>query len=127
MPTLKHAWWLDSESVRAYNPARDAGRLFKWVLFRRDGALHLAAMPDDAGLDFHMQLLADLAVRKGWCASGDAEGFLKRYDNDFSEAGVEVLGGGARLRDGRVRNYSFRFGPVPERHRRDVMEALGLA
>ncbi len=122
---IAKTWWFDGERVIAYGPSF-RGRLFKWVLFRRDGKLILAAMPDDIGFDFHMQLAAGVAVVLGWCAPGDADRFLKRNGNDFYEAGADILGGGARLKNGAVRNYSYRFGPIPEKHRAAVMVALGL-
>lgn len=122
---ITSVYWFDGERVTAYDAA-SASTLFKWVLFRREDALLVAAMPREAGLDFHMQLLAEVALRKGWCAAGDAEKFLRRYDGDFLEAGIVVLGGGTRLSSGIVRNYSYRFGAIPGKYRAAVETALGL-
>ena len=59
-------WWLDARHLRAYRH-QDQARLFKWVLFERSDELQLAAMPYDAGYLFHMELVAQLALREGWC------------------------------------------------------------
>ena len=122
---IAKTYWFDGERIGTYDPA-SSSKLFKWVLFRREGKLFLAAMPRDAGFDFHMQLLAEVALRNGWCDSGDADKFLRRYDEDFIEAGIATLGGGARLSNGTVRNYSYRFGAIPEKYRAAVESALGL-
>ncbi len=124
MPIAK-AYWLDEKSIGPYDLSY-APRIFKWVLFRKDGQLNLTAMPHGIGLDFHMQLMAETALRKGWCSAGDADRFLRRDGNDFYEAGIEVLGGGARMSNGVVRNYSFRFGAIPAKHLAAVIAALGL-
>jgi len=118
--------WLAADGVRAYRP-EDRDRLFKWVLFERGGELRIGAMSFDAGYLFHMEIVAQLATRNGWCPPAAAEAFLKRNGNLFGEAGVRVLGGGVRLADGRVVNSSFRFGEIPEAYLPRVREALGLA
>ena len=122
---IARAWWFDGEKAGEYRRA-DAGRIFKWILFKKDGELQLAAMPASAGLDFHMQLLSALAAAKGWATPADVDRFIGRSDNHFYEAGIEVMGGGARLRDGSVRNYSYRFGAIPGRFLREVEEKLGI-
>jgi hypothetical protein len=119
-------WWIESTGVRAYQP-EDQARLFKWVLFEHGGELHLAAMPYDAGYLFHMELVAQIALRQGWCAPEAAEAFLKRDGNLFGEAGVRVLGGGVRQADDRVSNSSFRFGAIPAAYLPRVHQALSLA
>jgi hypothetical protein len=119
-------WWFDGEKTGEYRPAC-AARLFKWVLFKKSGDLAIAAMPHDAGLDFHMQLLSAVVAEKGWATAADADRFVKRSDNHFYEAGIEVLGGGTRLRNGSLRNYSFRFGAIPDRHLTATLKALGLS
>lgn len=119
------AWWLDASAVRAYRPS-DRERLFKWVVFEREGESSLVAMPYDAGWVFHMEAVAELARRKGWCDEADAKAFLKRSGNGFPEAGLKVLGGGARFESGLVRNFSYRFGPVPEPEDREARRALRL-
>lgn len=118
-------WWLDGKRVRAYR-LQDQARLFKWTLFERGGELHLAAMPYDAGYLFHMEIVAQLAQHEGWCDAASAEKFLKRSGNLFGEAGIRVLGGGTRHEDGRTRNYSYRFGAVPDRYLAIVNGRLGL-
>lgn len=120
------AWWLDAKQMRAYLP-RDRARLFKWVVFRRNGETQLAAMPYDAGWTYHMEAIAELARRKGWCGEADAKAFLKRTGNEFAEARIRVLGGGIRREDGSVRNFSYRFGPVPEPEDRLARIALRFA
>ena len=119
------AWWLDASGVRRYRPS-DNGRLFKWVVFAREGETELVAMPYDAGWVFHMEAIAELALRKGWCDEKGAKAFLKRSGNGFHEAGVDVRGGGVRFESGHVRNFSYRFGAVPEPEDRLARIALGL-
>lgn len=118
-------WWLDAKHLRAYR-LQDQARLFKWVLLERGGELHLAAMAFDAGYLFHMEIAAQLAVHEGWCDQKNAERFLKRSGNMFGEARARVLGGGVRHEDGRVRNFSYRFGAIPENYLARVDSALGL-
>jgi hypothetical protein len=118
-------WWLDAKHLRPYR-LQDQARLFKWTLFERGGELHLAAMPYDAGYLYHMEIVAQVALRSGWCDQKGAEKFLKRSGNVFGEAGIRVLGGGARHEDGRVRNYSYRFGAIPDHYLPRVLERLGL-
>lgn len=120
------AWWIEKEDLRAYRP-QDGARLFKWVAFERGGEIELVAMPRDAGWTYHMEAMAELAVRKGWCGQAEADAFLKRNGNGFPEAGIRVLGGGTRDEDGSVRNYSYRFGPVPESEDLEARRTLGLA
>jgi hypothetical protein len=119
-------WWFDGEKTEDYGPGC-AGRVFKWVLFKKGGDLMIAAMPHDTGLDFHIQLLAAVVAEKGWASAADADRFVGRSDNHFYEAGIEVLGGGTRLRNGSIRNYSYRFGAIPDRRLPEVMKALGLS
>lgn len=119
------AWWLDAKAVRAYR-LQDQARLFKWVAFERGGEMQLVAMPYDAGLVFHMEAVAELARRKGWCDDKGAKAFLKRQGNEFAEAGIRVYGGGVRFESGATRNYSYRFGPVPDPLRARVEEILGI-
>jgi len=119
------AWWLDASAVRAYRPS-DRERLFKWVVFERAGETALVAMPYDAGWVFHMEAIAELALRKGWCDAAGAKAFLKRSGNGFPEADVKILGGGARFEGGHVRNFSYRFGAVPEPEDRLARIALRL-
>lgn len=119
------AWWLEASGVRPYR-GEDRERLFKWVVFERDGAVALVAMPYDIGLAFHMEAIAQLALRKGWCGAEAAQAFLKREDGGFLEARVRVLGGGARFENGMIRNFSYRFGAVPEPEDRLARIALGL-
>lgn len=117
--------WLDKDGLGEYRPeCRE--RLFKWALFERDGKAYVAAMPYDAGLLFHMEAVAQAALRSGWCDAKGAERFLKRTGNVFREAGVRVLGGGVRYEDGRIRNRSYRFGAVPEKRLPAVLKALHL-
>lgn len=118
--------WLDKDGLGEYRP-EDRGRLFKWALFERDGQAYLVAMPYDAGFVFHMEAIAQAALRSGWCDAKQAEKFLKRAGNIFHEAGIRVLGGGIRYEDGRIRNYSYRFGAIPEKRFPAVLAALGLA
>lgn len=119
------AWWIEASGVRPYR-ASDRERLFKWVVFERDGETELVAMPYDAGWAFHMEAMAELALRKRWCGEADAKAFLKRSGNAFREAGVRVIGGGARFENGLTRNFSYRFGAVPEPEDRLARIALGL-
>lgn len=119
------AWWLEASGVRPYRVA-DRERLFKWVVFERKGEPELVAMPYDAGWVFHMEAVAQLALRKRWCGEADAKAFLKRTGNAFPEAGLKVVGGGARFSDGSVRNYSYRFGAVPETEDALARVVLGL-
>lgn len=120
------ATWLESGGMRDYR-REDVDRLFKWVLFERGGELQVGAMPYDAGYLFHMEIVAQIAIRNGWCPPQAAEAFLKRSGNLFGEAGVRVLGGGVRRADGHVADASFRFGEIPEAYRARVNESLGLA
>lgn len=119
------AWWLEASGVRPYR-ASDRERLFKWVVFEREGGIDLVAMPYDAGYVFHMEAIAQLALRSGWCGEADAAAFLKRDGNRFPEAGVRVLGGGVRFENGHTRNFSYRFGAVPEPEDRLARIALRL-
>ena len=119
------AWWLDASGVRPYR-ASDRARLFKWVVFARGGDVDLVAMPYDAGWVFHIEAMAELALRKRWCREAGVKAFLKRTGNGFAEAGVRVLGGGARFENGLVRNFSYRFGAVPEPEYRLARLALGI-
>ena len=119
------AWWLDASGVRSYRTS-DRERLFKWVVFERDGAPELVAMPYDAGWAFHTEAVVALALRKRWCREADAKAFLKRTGNGFPEARVSVLGGGTRFENGVTRNFSYRFGAVPEPEDRLARIALGL-
>jgi|GEM_PF-3399989 len=119
------AWWLEASGVRPYR-ASDRERLFKWVVYERDGETELVAMPYDAGWVFHMEAMAELARRKRWCDDAGAKAFLKRSGNAFPEAGVRVLGGGARFESGHTRNFSYRFGAVPEPEERLARAALRL-
>ena len=119
------AWWLDGTGVRPYRKS-DRASLFKWAVFERGGETALVAMPYDAGWTFHMEAVAELASRKRWCSDGEAEAFLKRSGNGFPEAGMRILGGGTRFENGHVRNFSYRFGAVPEPEDRLARIALGL-
>jgi len=119
------AWWLDPSGVRPYRAA-DRARLFKWVVYERDGETELVAMPYDAGWAFHVEIITELALRKGWCDAADAKKFLKRSGNGFKEASLDVLGGGTRFESGLVRNFSYRFGAIPEPEERSARIALGL-
>jgi hypothetical protein len=120
------ALWIDKDGLRPYR-REDLARLFKWALFERGGQLVLAAMPYDAGWLFHMEAVAQAALQSGWCDAKAAEKFLQRTGNLFHEAGIRVLGGGTRFEDGRIRNYSYRFGAVPEKRLAEVHAALHLA
>jgi hypothetical protein len=119
------AWWLDVSVVRKYQEA-DRDRLFKWVVFTRAGETQMVAMPYDAGWAFHTEAMAELAVRRAWCEEADAKAFMKRTGNGFPEADVVVLGGGTRFENGSVRNFSYRFGPVPEPEDAEARRALRL-
>lgn len=120
------AWWLDVSGVRTYRPS-DRERLFKWVVFERDAATAIVAMPYDAGWAFHTEAMAAFAVEREWCTEDEAKAFMKRTGNGFREAGVAVLGGGTRFENGMIRNFSYRFGAVPEPEDRLARIALGLA
>lgn len=123
--SFAQAWWLEGARAVPYAPShRD--RLYKWVVVDREGELALAAMPREAGREYHAQLVAALALALGWCGPEGAAAFLRRYDDDFREAGVIVLGGGVLLPDGTVRNASYRFGPVPEPFATEALAALGI-
>ncbi|HTK60389.1 MAG TPA: hypothetical protein VL283_04295 [Candidatus Baltobacteraceae bacterium] len=119
------AWWIDAAGVRKYRLA-DRSRLFKWVVFTHGRVTQLVAMPYDAGWAFHTEAMAELAVRRAWCEEGAAKAFMKRSGNAFPEADVVVLGGGTRFESGAVRNFSYRFGPVPEPEDRDARRSLRL-
>ena len=119
------AWWLEASGVRPYRLA-DRERLFKWVVFERGEGTELVAMPYDAGWVFHMEAVAELARREGWCDETGAKAFLKRTGNGFPEAGLRILGGGTRFADGAVRNFSYRFGAVPETEDALARVSLGL-
>jgi hypothetical protein len=122
---MLRVFWLDKDGLGVYKPACKE-RLFKWVLFEREGRPMLMAMSYDAGYVFHMEAVAQAAIRSGWCDEKGAEKFLKRSGNVFHEAGIRVLGGGVRFESGKTRNFSYRFGPVPERFEEAVSRALGL-
>ena len=119
------AWWLDASGVRTYRKS-DLTRLFKWVVFERDGDVQVVAMPYDAGWAFHTEAMAHFAVARGWCGEDQAKAFMKRSGNRFPEADVSVQGGGTRFENGHVRNFSYRFGAVPEPEDRLARIALGL-
>lgn len=122
---IEKIFWLDKSGLSEYGRAARE-RLYKWVLFERGGKLFVTAMPEDASFVYHMQLMAETARRLGWCDAAGADAFLRRYDSDFSEAGLTILGGGVRLKSGEVRNFSYRFGPVPEKYEKEVLAALGF-
>jgi len=119
------AWWLDASGVRTYRKA-DLARLFKWVVFERAGMTQTVAMPYDAGWAFHTEAMAQFAVQRAWCGESEAKAFMKRSGNGFPEADVRVLGGGVRFESGAVRNFSYRFGAVPEPEDRLARIALRL-
>jgi hypothetical protein len=119
------AWWLEKKILRGYRQS-DGPRLFKWVVFTREGETQLVAIPADAGWVFHMEAIAKLAVKKRWCDEAEAEAFLRREGNEFPEADLRVLGGGVRGQDGSTRNFSYRFGPVPEPVDLDARRSLWL-
>lgn len=109
MQEIKDILWYDGREVGPYR-SEFAETVFKWNLIERDGGLILMAMPRDAGLDFHPELLDKVCEQKGWDRSS-----------------VKALGGGVRLSDGEIIHKSTHFGLMPAEYQDEVLRLLRLS
>lgn len=109
MKDISQVLWFNGAGLRPYQP-EFADRIFKWNLIEKDGKLIVMAMPRDAGLDFHPELLDAVCEQQGW-----------------DKEKVKVLGGGVRLNDGEIIHKSTHFGRIPQEYQKEVLRHLSLS